>query len=136
MPGTAYVYETLIRENHLDSFGHVNNAMYLQLLEEARWEAISSRGYGMREVQNSQKGPVVLELSIQFRKELKLREKVKIDMLVTELRDRIWKMEQNIFNEKGEKSAIAQITMGYFDLKNRKLIPVEPAWLQAIGWTP
>jgi hypothetical protein len=28
-------YEALIHERHLDTFGHVNNAAYLEILEEA-----------------------------------------------------------------------------------------------------
>lgn len=135
MPGTPFVYETTVREHHLDSFGHVNNAMYAELFEEARWEAITSRGYGMVQVQAIQKGPVVLELSIQFRKELKLRERIKIDMIVTGLRDKIWTMEQNIYKENGETSATAKLTMGYFDLKERKLISVDSTWRAALGWT-
>jgi acyl-CoA thioesterase FadM len=33
---TEHVYTTQILEGHLDTFGHVNNARHLDLLEEAR----------------------------------------------------------------------------------------------------
>ncbi len=47
----TFVYDTQIKEHHLDSFGHVNNATYLSLYEEARWESITENGYGLKEVQ-------------------------------------------------------------------------------------
>ena len=38
MQENLFEYPVIIREQHLDSYGHVNNATYLQLAEEARWE--------------------------------------------------------------------------------------------------
>ncbi len=44
MIGEAHEYHLLILEKHLDTFGHVNNASYLEILEEARWlESYSGR---------------------------------------------------------------------------------------------
>ena len=39
-----FTYEMLIKEKHLDTFGHVNNATYFELLEEARWDFITNNG--------------------------------------------------------------------------------------------
>ena len=66
----TFKYAVVIRENHLDTFGHVNNATYLQLLEEARWEFITSRGYDLNYVQKVGIGPVILEINMKFLKEL------------------------------------------------------------------
>ena len=46
-----FIYPVQIRERHLDTFGHVNNAKYLELYEEARWEIINSRGYDLKQIQ-------------------------------------------------------------------------------------
>ena len=43
-------YPLTILEKHLDSFGHVNNATYLHLYEEARWDFITKRGFGLARV--------------------------------------------------------------------------------------
>lgn len=131
----TFAYETLIRESHLDAFGHVNNAAYLKLFEEARWEIISPRGYGMKEVQLTGQGPVVLEVNVKFRKELTLRERIRIETRITEMKGKTWRMEQLMKKQSGEVSALAEFTMGFFDLKTRKLISCPPAWLQAIGET-
>ena len=66
-----FEYTLQIKEHHLDSFGHVNNAVYLALYEEARWELITHNGYGMDEVKKFRQGPVVLDVKVRFRKEMK-----------------------------------------------------------------
>lgn len=135
MPGLTFQYETRIREHHLDTFGHVNNAVYLELFEEARWELISTRGYGLQRVQELKKGPVVLEVNVKFSRELHLREAIRIETRMAELNGRIGKLEQTLFNEAGQVSATALFVMGFFDLEARKLITPTPEWLSAIGWS-
>ena len=62
-------YRLLIVEHHVDSLGHVNNATYLALLEEARWDVITKNGYGFKEVQKERKGPVILDVMLKFQRE-------------------------------------------------------------------
>ena len=45
MQNKIFEYPLTIKEFHLDTFGHVNNATYLQIYEEARWEFINQNGY-------------------------------------------------------------------------------------------
>lgn len=123
----------MIRERHLDTFGHVNNSQYLILFEEARWEMITSRGYGMREVHQNQIGTVVMECQVRFKRELRLRETIRIRTWVGELRSRLAKIQHELLNEQGEVAAEATFTMGCFDLRARKLIQPTPEWLKAIG---
>lgn len=59
-----------ILEGHLDTFGHVNNASYLEILEEARWDLITRNGYGLDAVRRLGIGPVVLEAHLRFVREL------------------------------------------------------------------
>ena len=39
MEWKVFTYPLLIKETYLDTFGHVNNATYLTLFEEARWDS-------------------------------------------------------------------------------------------------
>jgi thioesterase III len=70
----VFKYQVLIKEHHLDTFGHVNNATYLALLEEARWELLNAHGFGLNAIREQAMGPVILECHIKFLKELTLRE--------------------------------------------------------------
>ncbi len=131
----VFDYRIIIKEHHLDTFGHVNNAIYLQMLEEARWELITDRGYGLKKIMEIKQGPVILDVNIAFRRELKLRENVTIKTHCTEYRGKIGKIKQVFMNEKGEEACIALLSFGLFDLATRKLIDPTPEWLSAIGMT-
>lgn len=130
-----YEYKIQIKEHHLDSYQHVNNATYLALYEEARWELITQRGYGYKRVHETGLGPVILEVNVKFLKELKLREEIKITVEVTSYDTKIFKMKQQMLKANGDVASEAVITGAFFDLKNRKLLPPNAEWLQAIGWS-
>ena len=57
----------------------MNNATYLTLLEEARWELVTKNGYGMKKIQETGLGPTILELKLSFFKELRLRDEIIIE---------------------------------------------------------
>ncbi len=134
MEAKKYEYELLIKESHLDTFGHVNNAKYLEIFEEARWDLITKNKYGLKEVTEKKIGPVILEVNIKFKKELKLREKIKIQTHCIKQESKIGYINQTIFNEKGEEAAIAIFTYALFDLRERKIIAPTKEWLTAIGY--
>lgn len=134
LPGEKHFYRTMILEKHLDTFGHVNNARYFELLEEARWARVTEGGYGLETVQKLRKGPVVLAAEIEFKRELKLREEIEITTQAIEQNGKIGKIEQYILNPAdGSVHARAVFTFGFFDLEKRKLMEATPEWLRAIG---
>lgn len=132
MEAKTFSYPVLIRESHLDTFGHVNNATYLNLLEEARWEWMTLNGYGMQKIQETQKGPTILELSVRFNKELRLREKVVIETRMTSYQKKIGRLEQKMMRD-NEVCCTAEFVIGLFDLNERKLILPTEEWLKAVG---
>lgn len=129
----SFNYSLTIKEHHLDTFAHVNNASYLSLLEEARWEFLNSRGFDLYSIQASGVGPVVLECHIKFLKELQLRQVIQIRSRILSYDKKIGIMEQCIYDENETRCCHANITFGLFDLKQRKLILPSEAWLHAIG---
>jgi YbgC/YbaW family acyl-CoA thioester hydrolase len=129
-----FEYEVLIREMHLDSFGHVNNAAYVMLYEEARWEFITKNGFGLDYVLKHQVGPVILDLSVRFKRELKNRELIKIVSKTAEIvSPKIMVLEQVMINAEGKVCSEAKFTVGFFDMKARKLINANEDWLKAVG---
>jgi YbgC/YbaW family acyl-CoA thioester hydrolase len=135
MDNLSSSYEVIIRESYLDIFGHMNNAAYLILFEEARWEFITQNGYGLNEVQKLKKGPVILELSLRFKKEIKLREKIWITAELVSHERKITKFKQAMLKEDGSVAAEIHLTFGLFDLQTRRLIEPTPEWKKAIGLT-
>lgn len=126
-------YKITIKEHHVDSLGHVNNATYLELYEEARWEAITARGYGFKTVQRLQQGPVIIEINLKFQRELLLRENISITMKVLSYEGKICKMQQQMIKEDGTVASEALFVFGLFDMKTRRMIEPTPEWKQAVG---
>ena len=131
-----FEYPVVIKESHLDSYGHVNNAAYLALYEEARWEAVTNRGYGYKTIHQTGLGPIILEVNLKFLKEIKLREKIIITLEVVSYEGKICIFKQQMLRENREVASEATFTTSFFDLKNRKLILPNAGWLKAIGLNP
>lgn len=130
---TKFTYPIQIKEHHLDTFGHVNNATYLELLEEARWEFITARGYGLHKIVETGLGPTLLEINIKFKREIRLREYITIESQLTSHKSKISYLKQAILNAEGDVVCEAELVMGFFDTKARKLVTPTPEWLYAIG---
>lgn len=129
-----FEYKFKVLEAHLDTFGHVNNATYLQLFEEARWDFITERGWGLKEVQEYSIGPVILELNLKFKRELKNREVVTVRSQNGDMKNKlVMTLNQQMIKENGDVAAILDLSIGLMDLKARKLIEPTPEWLRAIG---
>ena len=126
-------YSLLIREHHLDTFGHVNNATYLEILEEARWDFIDARGFGLKHIQKLGLGPTILEWNIKFLKEIRLRESIIIESQTLSYERKIGILRQDIVNADKEVCCQAKMTFGLFDVKERRLVLPTPEWLYAIG---
>lgn len=130
----TFEYSVQIKECHLDSFGHVNNAVYVQLYEEARWDFITQNGFGLDIIQKTQVGPVILDLQVRFKRELKNRETIKIVSKTLQIiSPRIMTLEQKMLKSDGKIASEAVFTVGFFDLKERKLIDANEDWLKAVG---
>jgi len=132
MHSHTFQYPLTIKETHLDTFGHVNNATYLVLFEEARWEIISNRDYGLEKIKETGLGPTILDIKIRYAKELKARDKVVIETRTASYVRKIGKIIQEIWRG-DEVCCTAEFTMGLFDIKARKLVLPTADWLKALG---
>ena len=127
----------------IDSYGHMNNSKYLEVLENARWDIISHRGFSAADIAKNGLGPIVLEVNLRFTKEIKLAEKIRIVSYIEMTnpngtpveKSKTMTMVQSMLNEKGEACCAARFVFGLFDLQARKLVSPTPEWLRAAGVT-
>ncbi len=130
----VYEYKKLILEQHLDTFGHVNNATYLMLYEEARWDFITKNGLGLKEIMENKVGPVLLDLHLTFKAELLNREEITIVSHGTEMKNKfVMVLEQKILKPNGKIASTLNLSVGLMDLKERKLIAPTEEWFKALG---
>ena len=125
-------YDLMIKEHHLDTFGHVNNATYLELFEEARWDFLNTIDFGLEVIQQRQVGPVVLECNVKFIRELRVREVIQIQSQLHAYDRKIAVMDQVIMNSSQKVCAEARFTFGFFDMKARRLILPPEEWMSAV----
>ncbi|WP_030934635.1 acyl-CoA thioesterase [Streptomyces sp. NRRL S-646] len=76
-----HIYRCPLRWSDMDAYGHVNNAIFLRYLEEARIDFLSLRG------KESRQGSVVARHEIDYKRQLVHRpDPVDIELWVTEIR--------------------------------------------------
>lgn len=127
----VHYYPFTVQEVYLDSFGHVNNAVYLTLYEQARWDLITKNGYGVQKIRESGYGPVLLELKVKFLKELNFRDQVMIETETLPFQGKIGKMAQRMMRN-GVVCSEAEFIFALFSLAERKLVQPTEEWLRAI----
>lgn len=126
-------YEKQILEHHLDTLGHVNNATYLSLFEEARWALITENGYGIDKVHELKQSPVIMHIEMSFKAEVLNREQVVIETSMLEYPSKVGKLRQVLLKSDGSLACEATFVFGLFDLKKRKLLNPTEAWKKGIG---
>ena len=72
---TQFEYPLTVRGYELDSFGHVNNAVYLNYMEQARWEILLSTG-ALSPLQQERLFLVVVKADLRYCRENKLNDRL------------------------------------------------------------
>lgn len=113
-----------VRNYELDTQGHVNSAVYLLYAEHARWRHLESMGIGPRALAGQGLGPVFLELTIKFHRELRAGDTVTISsqFVFPEAGGRTFFVDQRLVKSDGTLAATLRSTTGLFDLSTRKLV--------------
>ena len=101
-----------------DIYGHLNNANYLYLYEEARAEGLETIGIPIRELAKKDIHIYLTEIKLKFIKSVMLEEIVTIKSEIIEYNKLKSVWEQKIYNQKHELCNIAIVT-GVF-VKNGK----------------
>lgn len=132
MQGRIDKYLLTINDKDIDAFGHVNNAAYLRMFEEARWDIVTKNGYGLEKILATQIGLVILELKINFIKELYAKDTIIIETQVVSFDAKIGRINQVMLRD-AKPCCKAEIVFGIFSLTDRKLILPTAEWLAVFG---
>lgn len=68
MASDTLVSEHRVRSFEVDSFGHVNNAVYLQYFEGARNDYMIQRGLIFEDFQNWNAGPILYSARLEYKR--------------------------------------------------------------------
>src|SRR5262245_66255332 len=125
MDGYRHLYAQEVAFRDLDAFGHVNNAVYLTYIENARI------GY-VRDVLRieSLEGllMIVASVKIDFRSRANLGETLEIGARTTRVGTKSFDLEHEIRAQDGRLVAEAQTTLVAFDYEADSTMPIPPEW--------
>ena len=133
MGNRIFEQSIVIREEHLDTFGHVNNARYLEIFEQARWDLITDNGFGLDYVKSSGTGPVILEVTLRFRREVRNRQALLIRSYLDSYEGKIGRMTQLLLDDSEQVYCEGKFVIAQWDTASRKIIVPTAEWRRAVG---
>ena len=114
-----------VRGYHIDVYQHVNNARYLEFLEEARWDGLeSSESFQWMTAHNI--AFVVVNININYRRPAVLGDVLTITSQLQQLNGKSGVLTQAVtLDPEGQAVADALITFVCIDLEPQKALPLE-----------
>ncbi|WP_261641481.1 acyl-CoA thioesterase [Erwinia mallotivora] len=114
-----------VRGYHLDVYQHVNNARYLEFLEEARWAWLEQLDVFNWMTEN-RLAFVLVNININYRRPAVLGDELNINSELLELSGKSGVIAQTVTQASGgEAVADARLTFVCIDLLTQKAQPVE-----------
>lgn len=114
-----------VRGYHLDQHGHLNNAGYIEFLEEARWVLFENYGAGEFFSKN-ELALTLVNMNIDYRRPCSLNETLEIHTKVMRIGNTSCKIDQAIYLE-GTNTIIAeaQNIFALMDKNGQKAVAIE-----------
>ncbi|MCX3287631.1 acyl-CoA thioesterase [Streptomyces sp. NEAU-H22] len=119
VPVTVRGYET-------DVQGHLNQAVYLNYAEHARWSLLHAAGISQAALIGGGVGPVALETTIRYKRELLAGDEVEVTCAFEWGGGKTFRIEQSVLKADGSVAAEIMALGGILDLEQRRLV-ADPA---------
>jgi len=119
-----FIHRIKVRSHDLDSFGHVNNAVYFNYLEEARCEYLEQRGLSFNSFSEWKAFAFVVGAEIRYKSPAKFGDVLEVRGVISSMKKSAFAIDYEIYNETSQKpGAIARMTFAFVN-ENGKLIPM------------
>ncbi|MFK0153166.1 acyl-CoA thioesterase [Streptomyces sp. NPDC090499] len=117
-----YSVRVTVRGYETDVQGHLNQAVYLNYAEHARWSLLRAAGVGQAGLIGRGVGPVTLETTIRYKRELLAGDEVDVTCAFEWGTGKTFRVLQKITKADGTLAAEIDAVGGLLDLKARKLV--------------
>ncbi|MFI9804533.1 acyl-CoA thioesterase [Streptomyces sp. NPDC052301] len=111
-----------VRGYETDVQGHLNQAVYLNYAEHARWSLLRAAGVSQAELIGKGVGPVTLETTIRYRRELLAGDEVDVTCAFEWGDGKTFRVLQEIRRPDGTVAAEITAVGGLLDLTERRLV--------------
>ena len=126
----------VVRGYELDTQGHLNQAVYLSYSEHARWEFLRAAGIMQDALLESGVGPVALETTIRYRRELRGGDEVDVSCEFAFGEGRTFELKQDITRADGVIAAEIVAVAGLLDLSRRTLVSDPAGRFRSLATAP
>jgi acyl-CoA thioester hydrolase len=115
------------RWGDMDFNGHMRNTAYLDASADVRMFFFEANGFSMREFEARRIGPVITRDDLEYFRELRLLEPVRVTLAAKEIgEDGRFILVNEFFRTDGKQAARVTSTGGWLDLDRRKFtVPPE-----------
>lgn len=117
-------HRLLVRPYHCDAYGHVNNARYLEIFEEGRWNLLGSEELDAY-LANNNMGMVVVELHIQYKKPALPGQWLNISAEISQIGNSSFTILQHIHLDDHQPVAEASVKLVMIDLKSGRPVKMD-----------
>jgi acyl-CoA thioester hydrolase len=97
-----------VRGYELDSFGHVNNAVYQNYYEHARWKMLEEEGITLQTLNDHKRWPVIASAEIKYLRPLLFGQRFEVYSKVTHYKRTSMQIEQEIHLKDEAKTCISK----------------------------
>lgn len=125
-----------VRGYETNTQGHLNQAVHLHYAEHARWSLLQAAGITQSALIARRVGPVVLETTIHYRRELLAGDEVDVTCAFTWRDGKVFTVEQTITKTDGTVAAELTAVAGLLDLDRRTLVPNPREVLRGLTKSP
>ncbi|MGQ7262775.1 acyl-CoA thioesterase [Vreelandella sp. V005] len=114
-----------VRGYHLDGYGHVNNARYLEFMEEGRWDFFDQHPAMIKQLHQAGRAFVVVNLNIDYLAAARHGDDLEIVTGIVEVGERSGLCHHRIVRKDGTVIAQADLTFVLLDMRANKAAVIE-----------
>lgn len=121
-----------VRGYHLDGYGHVNNARYLEFMEEGRWSYFDQHAELIREMHDAGRAFVVVNLNIDYKRAAVQNDDLTILTGLIQVNERSALCHHRILRADGKLVAQADLVFVLMDIRAGRASVIEGEVLETM----
>jgi acyl-CoA thioester hydrolase len=128
-----FYHPVVVRYGDLDPQGHLNNARYLTLFEQARIHYLLHLGLFKKNESFLDIGLILADAHLTFKRPVLFQDEVEIGVRISRLGNKSMKMDYRMINPReNAELATGATTLVAYDYHIQKTTPIPDAWREII----
>ncbi|MFI2432980.1 acyl-CoA thioesterase [Streptomyces sp. NPDC018693] len=125
-----------VRGYETDVQGHLNQSVYINYAEHARWSLLQAAGVSQARLIGSGVGPVALETTIRYQRELLAGDEVDVTCVFEWGEGKTFRIHQVISKTDGTVAAEITAVGGLLDLEKRRMVAHPQGYFKELATDP